>query len=211
MKFLKRSATVALLLFVGVTVGVLIAQEASHTDTAPIEEGRSVSATEATEPVATEDPAEQAQAEASKVETDPAAADPSMRGSESTEPDAPSAATEETEPESACVIDAIYFHNTLRCYTCKKIEETAKAVAEEEFAREFASGRMRWSAINMERQQHFVEEYALVKPTLILVRSVGEEQSGWVALDETWSLIRSELRFSDYVKNEIRDFLEACP
>lgn len=87
----------------------------------------------------------------------------------------------------------------------------AKAVAEEEFAEEFASGRMRWSAVNMERQQQYVEEYDLVMPTLILVRSVGEELSGWVALDETWRLIRSESRFSDYVKSEIRDFLEACP
>ena len=126
-----------------------------------------------------------------------------------TEP--PPTAIADPDVEQPCIIDAIYFHNTLRCHTCKTIEETAKAVLEAEFSEEFAVGRMRWSAVNMERQPHYVEEYDLVKPTLILVRSVGGEQTDWVALDETWTLIRSELRFADYVENETRGFLEACP
>lgn len=195
MKVLKRSVTLALLLFVGATVGVLIAQEVSQADAALVEEDRSVDA-----------------AEASTEPTSPVVAtDSSVPDAEKTEVDASSAVNGETESDAACVVDAIYFHNTVRCYTCKNIEATAEAVVEEEFAEQFASGRMRWSAINMERHQQYVEEFDLVKPTLILVRTVGGEQSDWVALDETWSLIRSEARFSDYVLNETRAFLEGCP
>ena len=117
----------------------------------------------------------------------------------------------ESPGEPVCVIDAIYFHNTVRCHTCRTIEETAKAVLEAEFSEEFTTGQMRWSTINMEQERQYVERYDLVKPTLILVRAVGEEQSDWVALDETWSLTRSEMRFADYVENEMRAFLEACP
>jgi len=208
MKILKRSATMALLLFVGATVGVLIAQEVSHTAADPIEGDLSTAeATNATASVGTsEQPAPAGVAERPAPESEDAAASDSVDIESEPLPTAIVA----PEAELGCVVDAIYFHNTLRCHTCKTIEETAKAVLEAEFSEEFATGQMRWSAINMERQQHFVEEFDLVKPTLILVRSVGDEQTDWVALDETWSLIRSELRFTDYVESETRIFLEAC-
>ena len=209
MKILKRSATIALLLFVGATVGVLIAQEVSHTAADPIE--GDLSTAEATGAVASVETSGQS-APAGVVEGPaPEAEDAAASDSGDIESEPLPAATAAPDVEQPCVIDAIYFHNTLRCHTCKTIEETAKEVLETEFSEEFAVGRMRWSAVNMERQQHYVEEYDLVKPTLILVRSVGDEQTDWVALDETWTLIRSELRFADYVENETRGFLEACP
>lgn len=209
MKILKRSMTIALLLFVGATVGLLIAQEVSHAS-APHEDARTANAPEATAPAAglgSLGPAAASGTEPASVAT----ASASPPHAENTESDASSEVIEETDAEPVCVVDAIYFHNTLRCRTCKTIEETAKAVIEEAFAQELSSGRMRWSAVNMERQQHVVEEYDLVQPTLTLVRSTGAEQSDWVSLDETWSLIRFESRFANYVTSEVRAFLEACP
>jgi len=217
MKILKRSVTVALLLFVGATVGLLIAQEVSPTDSAPSPATSNVAtavsapgdeSAEALDASATGDASASGGAE-DEVPPAPNAEDGSTEtlGSEEVQ------TTDEADsaPETTCVVDAIYFHNTLRCYTCKHIEETAKAIMEEEFAEQLASGLIRWSAINMERQQHYVEEFDLVMPTLILVRTVGGEQSDWVALDETWSLIRSESRFANYIKSETRAFLEECP
>ena len=192
MKVLNRSVTVVLLLFVGATVGMLIAQEVSHTDASPIESGQDIGTTVTAEPVAA------------------AEEDSSASGSEGTGVESQAPGMEVSEVD-VCVVDAIYFHNTLRCHTCKNIEETAKAVVEAEFSEEFASGRLRWSAINMERQQQYVEEFDLVKPTLILVRSVRGGQSEWTALDETWTLIRHEQGFADYVENATRSFLEGCP
>ena len=196
MKILKRSATIALLLFVGATVGMLIAQEISHTAASPIEGNPSSSTAKATNAVAS-------------VETSTQFAPAGV--AEGSASEAPPAAIAGSEAEPGCVVDAIYFHNTLRCNTCRTIEDTAKAVLEAEFSEELATGQMRWSAINMEIQQHYVEEFDLVKPTLILVRNVADQRTDWVALDETWSLIRSRLGFADYIENETRIFLEACP
>ena len=208
--------TLTLLLFVGATVGLLIAQEVTHPDPVSVAEGPDLgvaeeadvnAAAEEAEPSVPDDAMESLEA----AEEGPAASNPEDGGPEpSTAGEAQTVEADPLEPESICVVEAIYFHNTLRCRTCTTIEETAKAVLEAEFAGEFAAGQIRWTAINMEEQRHFVEEFDLVKPTLILVRTVGERQSSWVALDETWSLIRSEWRFADYVETETRTFLEAC-
>ena len=193
MKILKRSITVALLLFVGATFGLLIAQEVTLSASVSVAEGPDVDTTDAHDQDVAASSSEDV-----RPETKPAVE------VESVDLDA-------SEPEPTCVVNAIYFHNTLRCRTCRNIEETARAVVETEFADAIAAGRVRWSAINMERQQEYVDRFDLVKPTLVLVRSVDEAEDAWVALDETWSLIRYESRFAGYVEGETRSFLEACP
>ena len=217
MRTLKRSVTITLLLFVGATVGMLIAQEVSLTGSVPVAENPNIGTADMENRDASSETQKQSGPDSAAASGDPA--EEGLTAPNPADGDLEISTAGETEPadvvaseeESVCVVDAIYFHNTLRCRTCKTIEETAKAVLEAEFSEEFATGHIRWSAINMERQQHFVEEFDLVKPTLILVRTVGEERSDWVALDETWNLIRSEVRFSHYVENEMRALLEACP
>ena len=167
MKILKRSITVALLLFVGATVGLLIAQEITLSASVSVTESQDVDTADAHD----QDPAASS-SEDVRRETKPAVE------IESVDLDA-------SEPEPTCVVNAIYFHNTLRCRTCRNIEETARAVVEATFANAIAAGRVRWSAINMERQQEYVDRFDLVKPTLVLVRSVDEAEDAWVALDET--------------------------
>ena len=189
MKTVKLGATIVLLLFVGATIGMLIAQEVSRPEAAPI---------------------------ADEALAGPASASGTDLGAKTREeePTVPPATTDSIagpSEDTACVIDAIYFHNSFRCPTCLKIESDAKAVIEAEFLDQLADGRMRWSAVNMEEQRRFVEQYDLVKPTLILTRSVGGEPYEWVALDETWTLVRSETRFSMYIANGVRAFLEGCP
>jgi hypothetical protein len=212
MKRMKLTATIALLLFVGATVGVLIAQEVSQTavespgtqlssDSSSGAMDATTSVETSTQSVATEMPEADAQ--------EPQESTASDSGDIESEPQSTADVTPEAQPD--CVVDAIYFHNTLRCHTCRTIEATAKAVLEAEFSEEFATGQVRWSAINMETQRHYVEEFDLVKPTLVLVRSVGDVQTDWVTLDESWSLIGSELRFKTYVESETRAFLEGCP
>jgi len=201
-KLLKRTLTVLLLLFVGATVGMLVAQEVSH-PSVKTADGRSA---EAHAPPASDDVPSEVALSDEEAPPPAAFAEPVSTASETTLP-----AIEEpaANPDPSCVVEAIYFHNTARCRTCKKIEETAKLVLESGFPEAFASGRVRWSAINMEKQRHYVEEYELVKPTLVLVRTVGDVPD-WIALDETWTLIRYEGRFSDYVHSSMEQFLEGC-
>ena len=210
MKIVRIVATAALLLFVGATVGVLIAQEVSHSSIAeePSVPGVPIASTgEGTDLVAEDlspDSSVQAIA-ATDVPVDETV------GGENADPLTAVPSSAETEPVEANVVDAIYFHNTVRCRTCKTIEETARSVMEANFAAEFASGSLRWSAINMENERQYVEEYALVKPTLVLVRRIGREVQEWIALDSTWGLIGSETRFALYITEQVRTFLGGSP
>ena len=210
MRILKRSLTVALLLFACATVGMLIAREVSHLDVESTADARSLGSDEATDAEV---------AAATSQESVPDEVEP-MSGAEETAeasgsmksaPEAVPAVDEATSATASCVVEAIYFHNTARCYTCRNIEATARAVLEAEFPVELAEGRLRWSTVNMEKQRRYVDQYSLVMPTLILARTVDDEAQDWVALGETWTLIRDESRFSMYIENSTSEFLGGCP
>jgi len=206
MRIVKRVATVALLLFVGVTVGVLIAQELS---TAPGMASANESSVEAG--VAAVSPAERPEDGTSVHRAGSVDGPEAKEADVATQHDRAVSEQEAVEPApSICVVDAVYFHNTSRCRTCSRIEETARQLIEVEFAAEIGEGRLRWSAIDMQLDRQFVEMYDLVKPTLILIRTVDGEVASWEALDETWALIRSTPRFEMYVRDRVRDALGGC-
>lgn len=215
MKTAKLAVTVTLLLFVGATVGMLIAQEVTHSDVARVEAAgpspEQVVGTASDVVPQTSADAPQASSDTTRIDEPPPEMAMAAESKGSEEAATAVVANVEGIAVSSCVVDAIYFHNTLRCYTCKNIEATARAVLEAEFSEDMVEGRFRWSAVNMEQQRHYVDQYSLVKPTLILVRYVNDEPQDWVALDETWTLIRDESRFSLYVEEGTREFLEGCP
>jgi len=215
MRLLRIAATAALLLFVGATVGLLIAQEASQPRAAGVSQGdeNTLRMDEAGSPATLADSASDA--------PDTAATDSPLAredtGSGESSPGEPQAAgdtataSHEGEPSSPCVVDAIYFHNTSRCHTCLEIEALARAVLETEFASQVTEGRLRWSAIDMQSNRRYIEQYDLAMPTLILLRSEDGHPEDWVPLNETWTLIRNESRFTTYIVDSTRAFLEGCP
>lgn len=196
MKTARFLVTMALLLFVGATVGTLIAQEVTRPEARIGEEGESAAETSETAPL---DEPGMSTVDASDVE-----------GSAEAAGDV-AALTAQAAVKSACVVDVIYFHNTQRCWTCQEIEREARTIVEEEFAAEVAAETLRWSAINMEEERAYISQYDLAMPSLVLVRRVGDEVVDWIALNDTWSLIRSKTRFSMYIVDSLRAFLEACP
>jgi len=200
MKRLKGAVTIALLLFVGATVGLLIAQEVTQATTEGAlsassldggDESGSAPSTSAMESTAI--PAESNNDDSDRSPVDSAVAMPP--GDDAGTP---------------CVVDVIYFHNTHRCWTCQKIERDARTVVEAEYVDALADGSLRWLAINMEVERQYVDRYALTKPTLILVRRVEGEPSEWRALEETWALVRNETRFALYIGDSVGSFLEGC-
>ena len=203
MKTAKLGATVALLLFVGATVGMLIAQEVSQPRT-------EINKSDGTLGAAAEGIATAPAPSSSEPTPEASAGDDADPGTEAAEGERPVSIVQ-VVADPPCVVDAIYFHNTFRCATCLKIERDAKTAMEAAFPYPFESGRLRWSVVNMEAQRQVVEQYDLVKPTLILARSVGDEPRDWIALDDTWTLIRYEARFSMYIEDSVRAFLEGCP
>ena len=213
MKLMRTVITILLLLFVVTTVGTLIAQEVSRPETQPIAGND------------TELPVVSAGIAVGELSTDGVASPidvPEIDEGEPAEPVIPGApATAEAVAESSdlasldvdlpCVIEATYFHNTNRCVTCLKIEGDAKAIVEAEFADQIASGKLRWSTINMEDERAYISQYELVSPSLVLIRKVGDEVVEWITLEETWALVRSTTRYSTYIIDSFETFLEGCP
>jgi len=208
MKLTRTITTIVLLLFVGVTVGTLIAQEVARTEPQPVTENETESpvdlaGTTTDEPVA-------AVAQTVPIDT------PVFDEVDSTDEDGSGEPAENPAPitpaeQASCVVDVVYFHNTYRCVTCVKIESDAKAIVEDVFADELAAGTLRWSAVNMEQERAYISLYNLAMPSLVLIRKVGDEVVGWTTLSETWSLIKSTTRFSAYIIDGMEAFLGGCP
>jgi hypothetical protein len=120
-----------------------------------------------------------------------------------------------TDPGSAdgtCRIVACYFHNTDRCSTCLEIERTAREVVEKTFSAELASGQLTWVALNMEEEENraYIAQFDLAMPTLVVLRVKGGVVEDWAPLANTWGLIRNAARFSMYVTDNVRRYLEGC-
>jgi len=116
------------------------------------------------------------------------------------------------DAEGSCRVIVCYFHNTDRCSTCLQIEKSSREIIDETFAAELASKRLTWMTLNMEKTENrpYIAEFGLAMPTLIVMRLRGDAVESWIALDDTWGLIRNPFRFSLYVKDNVRLFLEGC-
>ncbi len=104
---------------------------------------------------------------------------------------------------------AYYFHGTVRCETCLMIEQQAKAVIEGQFGPEMAAGRLRFLSINYEEQEHahFLTDYKLPCPSLVLVKQGHGKEEDWKLLADTWQLGHEPIKLNAYVEAEVRSFL----
>lgn len=213
MKLMRTAITILLFLFVGATVGTLIAQQVARPEPqliadndadGPVETSAIPTSEQSTNDVVAlpNDLPEVDEVELTKAD--------SPDGSEVGQPVAASAEPESSTVDTSCVIEAVYFHNTHRCVTCLKIEGDAKAIVEEAFAEELAAGTLRWSTINMEDNPSLIVQYNLASPSLVLLRKSGEQVVDWVLLEETWALIRSTTKYSAYIIDSFSAFLEGC-
>ena len=212
MKLTRSVLTILLLLFVGATVGTLIAQEVGR----PEPQATGISESELLDARSVTDASETANSEPDpvleEVVGDPALSElDASASSGAVEGSVESLVLPPPSTDALCVIEATYFHNTNRCVTCLKIEGDAKAIIEESFAAELAAGRLRWSTINMEENRAYISQYNFASPSLVLIRKVGDEVVDWVTLEETWALVRSTTRYSAYIVDSFQTFLEACP
>ena len=209
MKLTRTVATILLLLFVGVTVGTLIAQEVARTGPQPMAEIEPILPAEPEADTASDAAIDDGQ-QVEPVETSQLEDVPLADEDSSTEPVAESSSAVGAVETAPCVVDAVYFHNTHRCVTCLKIEGDARAIVEETFAEELAAGTLRWSTINMEDNPALIVQYDLASPSLVLMRKNGDQVIEWVLLEETWALVRSTTRFSAYIIDSFSTFLEGC-
>lgn len=97
-----------------------------------------------------------------------------------------------------------YFHGSVRCPTCLKIERQARAAIERRFAVQVAAKRLVFHTVNYDKPEnaHFLKDYKLPCPSLVVVRQKPESDRKWTLLDKTWELVGTPNEFNEYVEQE---------
>jgi hypothetical protein len=181
----KFIGTIALLVFVGVSVGYLLVGE---------------SRTRAARPgdMAADGPSRTPEGKAVRVADGGHTTGPTTRA--------------DKEDQRTHKVIAYYFHNTQRCMTCNKIERLAEEALREQFSEALKEGGLEWRTVNMEEpaNTHFVQEYQLVASSLVLVDLHDGQTRAWTNMGKVWEYVHDdEAQFKRYVAEQARKYLES--
>jgi len=104
---------------------------------------------------------------------------------------------------------AYYFHGTVRCETCLKIEQQAREMIERQFKPELDAQRLVFKPVNYDLPEnaHFLQDYKLPCPSLVLVRQKDGKDEKWTLLGDTWQLVGNPVKFNGYIETEVNKFL----
>ena len=110
------------------------------------------------------------------------------------------------------IVRVYYFHTTFRCPTCYRIEEYTKNAIFSAFGPEIKKETMVWKTVNVEEPQnrHFVDDFKLFTKSVVVVDEQKGKQIRWKILDRTWELVRDQAGFSDYIRSEVKKYLEGA-
>jgi len=105
---------------------------------------------------------------------------------------------------------AYYFHGTMRCPTCHKLEQYSKEAIETNFKDALDSGKLEFKAINVEDRgnEHYVDDYQLYTKMLVLSLVRDNKEIKSKNLVKVWEYVGNKEKFFDYVKSEVADFLK---
>ena len=106
---------------------------------------------------------------------------------------------------------AYYFHGTMRCPTCHKLELYSKEAIESNFNEALASGKLVFTVVNVEinGNEHYMADYQLYTKSLVLSLRKNGKEVAFKNLDKIWEYVGNKQRFQDYVRNEVSAFLKA--
>ena len=115
----------------------------------------------------------------------------------------------EVNTKAAHVV-AYYFHGTMRCPACYKLEQYSKEVIETNFKDALSSGKLEFRAINIDDKvnEHYSSDYQLYTKSLILSLVKDGKQIKWKNLDKIWDYVGNKQKFMDYVKSGVADLLK---
>lgn len=94
-----------------------------------------------------------------------------------------------------------YFHGTMRCPTCHKIELYTNEAMIENFKN---NKNIVFKSVNIDdvQNQHFITDYNLYTKSVVVV----DEKNNWKNLDKIWTLTGNEYEFKNYISDEINSF-----
>jgi hypothetical protein len=127
-------------------------------------------------------------------------------------PDQPGAARTDTAADTAAPRDRVrvyYLHTTFRCATCNTIEKMARAVVEEQFGDELATGRVEWREADFQEDEPLAKQFGVVASCVVVARMRGAATMEFTRLDEVWTLMSDPPKFNARVADVIRECLSA--
>ncbi len=104
---------------------------------------------------------------------------------------------------------AYYFHVTVRCVTCRAIEQYSREAIEQGFREELKKGTIEWRPVNVQllENRHYIQDYRLFTRSLVLVKMRDGKQVEWRNLDKVWELVSRKGDFFKYVQMNVKAYL----
>lgn len=108
------------------------------------------------------------------------------------------------------LVTVYYFHRTIRCPSCEKIELLTKMSVDERFGYELSVGEMLWRTVNIDEPQnkHFEDAYRLQTQSVVVSETSGGKEIRWKNLDKVWDLLGDEATFMHYIQEETAALLQ---
>jgi hypothetical protein len=105
---------------------------------------------------------------------------------------------------------AFYFHGNFRCANCKKIEQYSREAIEKYFTEQLKTKELIFNIINIDlsENKHFIEDYQLYTKSLVIAEFKDGKQVKWKNLTKVWDYLNSKDKFYEYVRSEIKKYLE---
>ncbi len=107
-------------------------------------------------------------------------------------------------------IKVYYFHSNTRCTNCRNVEAFAREAVESRFADQLKAGKIVWQAINYETpgNEHYVTDYEIVAPNLVLAIYKDGKQAKWMGLKEVVDEAGDKAAFMDLLHKRLCEFLQ---
>lgn len=113
--------------------------------------------------------------------------------------------------EEAASIEVYYFHTSMRCSSCHKIQQFTEEALQEEFPGELESGKIKYQVINIEEpgNEHYAEDYGLYTKSVVLSLQKEGKEVEYKNLDKIWQLLNNKKKFISYIQSETTSLLGA--
>lgn len=100
------------------------------------------------------------------------------------------------------MVKVYYFHGSMRCPTCHKLEQYSKEAVESNFKDELTSGKLEFKVVNIEERgnEHFIDDYKLYTKSLVLSLLNNGKEVKSENLDKIWEYVGNKQKFLDYVR-----------
>lgn len=112
-------------------------------------------------------------------------------------------------PSPQVKVVAYYFHVTVRCVTCRAIEQYSREAIDQAFRGELRKGVIEWRPVNVQllENRHYIQDYRLFTRSLVLVKMRDGKQVEWRNLDKVWDLVGRKDDFLKYVQANVKTYL----